>query len=147
MIVGLKSRKSRLGQNHGGGWCSFSPDFARLAIRLFEQSEAEARANPDGNCSSYPLAGIPMLFSALHCLLVEIHSGLYTGELPDSAKLSELARADDIPFITKYHPLPNDLLEKLELLWQVRHEIVHPSPRPSGETNNTQSYLVRLRQE
>ncbi len=129
---------------HSGAWASSSQDFVHLAKDLFALS-AKYSKKIDGNCSPYTLAGVPMLFSALRCLLIELNSGMW-GE-PHQAVLDDLAeRFNDVKPIVKHYPIPEDLQRHLGLLLQVRHEILHPAHRPGGEADNTPGYLRPLRE-
>ncbi len=142
---GLKSRQSRLKEFKSGAWGSFSQDFARLAYMLFEHSLQYAK-QVDGNCSIYSLAGIPVLFSALRCLLIELNDGMHGAGVTRPDVLRDLAHSSsDVSVILAHYAIPDLLRERLNLLVQVRHEIVHPSHRPSGEPNNTPAYLRYLR--
>lgn len=143
---GRKSRRSRVAEDHSGAWGSSSQDFVRLATLLFEKSATYAR-HVDGNCSVYTWAGIPMLFSALRCLLIELNSGMLTASQPNAAILDKLAESpNDVCVIVECYPtFPPELREKLELLLDVRHEIIHPAHRPGPEKTNTPGYLVSLR--
>lgn len=112
---------------------------------MLYQLSADYAAAHDGNVSIYPLAGIPPLFSALRCLLIELNGGMY-GELPRQAVLDELARAgNDVAVILANYSLPNDLKDRLLLLLQVRHEVIHPAHLPSGGESGTPDYLKPLR--
>lgn len=142
---GRESREQRARGGHSGTWASSSQDFARLANLLFAESARYARST-DGNCSIHALAGIPTLFSAMRCLLLELNAGLFSTSPPHRAILDELASAaNDVQVVLKHYSLPSDLRRKLELLLQVRHEIVHPSHQPGPEPNNTPAYLTSLR--
>lgn len=70
-------------EDHSGAWGTSSQDFIHLANLLFEKSAAYAK-HVDGNCSIYTWAGIPMLFSALRCLLVELNEGSLTASRPNT---------------------------------------------------------------
>lgn len=141
-----ESRYSRVADDHSGAWGSSSQDFVRLATLLFKTS-AEYAKHVDGNCSIYTLAGIPILFSALRCLLIELNAGMLTGSRPNETNLAKLAEsANDVHAIAECYPrFPIEIREKLELLLHVRHEIVHPAHRPGSEKNNTPEYLDPLR--
>jgi hypothetical protein len=143
---GRKSRRSRVADDHSGAWASSSQDFVRLATLLFKTS-AEYAKHVDGNCSIYTLAGIPILFSALRCLLIELNDGMLTDSPPNKTNLAKLAEsANDVCAIAECYPtFPPELRGKLELLIHVRHEIIHPAHRPAAEKNNTPGYLVPLR--
>lgn len=143
---GRESRRSRVADDHPGAWASSSQDFVRLATLLFETSAGYAK-HFDGNCSIYTLAGIPILFSALRCLLIELNDGMITGSPPNKTNLAKLAEsANDVHAIAECYPtFPVELREKLELLFQLRHEIAHPAHRPGPEKNNTPEYFDPLR--
>lgn len=146
---GRKSRKSRLVENNSGAWGSSSQDFVRLANLLFAHSLAYAK-QADGNCSIYAFSGIPTLFSALRCLLIEVNASMYSActDSPQRVEMVKIEKTNnDIQLILDHYPVSENLREKLKLLVQVRHEIIHPAHRPSREKNNTPSYLSQLRQE
>ncbi|MBK9306016.1 MAG: hypothetical protein IPM58_02750 [Nitrospira sp.] len=145
---GRDSRQSRVANHYPGVSGTSSQDFSHLAKLLF-QTSAEYAKNADGNCSIYTLAGIPILFSALHCLLIELNAGMWANSHFDKTTLVELAKSgNDVSVIAKCYPtFPDKLRQKLDLLIQVRHEILHPAHRPGPEEkNNTPEYLVSLRE-
>lgn len=87
-----------------------------------------------------------MLFSAIQCLLIELNAGMYTGFKSRPNVLADLATSsNEIAVLTKHYSVPADLREQLELLVEVRHEIIHPSHRPGAEKNSTPAYLRPLR--
>ncbi len=138
-----KSRHSRVLEERSGTWGSSSQDFLHLANLLFEKSVAHAKQT-DGNCSVYVLAGIPILFSALRCLLIELNAGMYSG-LRNKNGLAELTVAsNDIEIILRRYSIPADLKERLIFLLEIRNEIIHPAHRPE-EKNGTPAYLLPLR--
>lgn len=151
MNEGRNDRKSRLIDPKSGTWASSSQDFVRLANLLYEQSINYAKQT-DGNCSIYTLAGIPVLFSALRCVLIEMNTPL----LPSAKnaggpeKMKKLAEsANDIRFLLDQYQdrISDGLKKKLELLVEVRNEIIHPAHLPSGAKHNTPTYLGPLRHE
>ncbi|WP_129782613.1 hypothetical protein [Peristeroidobacter soli] len=142
--LGRQDRSGRLTESRGGAWASSSQDYVRLAHLLFEQSSSCARAL-DGNCSIYPLAGIPVLCSALRALLIEANSGMYgAGESRDLMKKLASA-ANELSIFSEKYAVPQLLREKLALLYEVRNEIVHPAHMPAGTTHGTPAYLLPLR--
>lgn len=144
---GRQSRRSRLVESKSGTWGSSSQDFVRLANLLYASSVRYSR-HADGNCSIYTLCGIPVLFSALRCLLIELNDGMYGGAMNRANILRELAKpGNDITVILKHYPIPPELRHRLQLLLQIRHELTHPSHRPTGERSNTPVYLQPLRDE
>lgn len=144
---GFSSRKMRVREQHGGVWGSHSQDFARLANLLYEHSAAYAK-RIDGNSSIYTLAGIPVLFSALRCLLVELNSGIFGNLADDRQALDELANsASEVRLIVRRYELPDAIRGRLALLEQVRHEILHPAHRPGEEESGTPAYLNTLKEQ
>ncbi|MBI3045225.1 MAG: hypothetical protein HYY78_20620 [Betaproteobacteria bacterium] len=142
---GRESRRSRVRDDHGGVWGSSSQDFLHLVDLLFEKSVEYAKRT-DGNCSIYALAGVPLLFSALRCLLIELNAGMHTASPPRQQVLTDLASSpNDIKVILSHYSVPTDLQRRLELLVEVRHEIVHPAHRPGSDKHNTPAYLAPLR--
>lgn len=86
-----------------------------------------------------------MLFSALRCFLVELYSGLFDDQL-DSGALRKLGSGtNDIAVLREHASLPTDLLAELTLLYEVRHEIIHPAHRPGPERDNAPAYLSGLK--
>jgi len=136
---GRESRKKRILENYGGVWGSSSQDFVRLAFMLFDQS-ADYAKNIDGNCSVYTLSGIPMLFSAIRCLMIELNSNMYSKIIIVSPE--DLANSgNDIRLIINNYELPENLKNNLEYLIELRNEIIHPSHKPVGTNDNVPSYL------
>jgi len=143
---GRESRGDRTTTLHGGAWGSSSQDFLRLATTIFHLSARYAEET-DGNCSLCTLAGIPMLFSAMRCLLIELNAGLY-GTASNQDVLKELqGRNFDSVVVVRSYRLPSVLRKRLHLLTQVRHEIIHPAHRPGRDRNNTPAYLKTLRRQ
>lgn len=143
---GRESREARLLEDAPGAWGSSSQDFAYLVRLLYRHSDEYAHAH-DGNVSLYVLAGIPMLFAAVRCLLIELASSLLCGSTRDLSRLQTLATSDnDIEQAISHYPVPDALAADLRLLVQIRHELLHPSHRPVGTPHNSPSYLDGLRQ-
>lgn len=141
---GRESRRSRTVGDHSGTWATSSQDFVRVAGLLYESSGKEAERT-DGNCSVYALAGIPMLLSALRCLLLELNAGMY-GPVESGDILSQLAdKANDVQVVCSNSSVSSELQVRLAPLIEVRHEIVHPAHRPGMEPSNTPTYLKALR--
>ena len=145
MNSGKKFREQRITENYSGVWGSSSQDFVRLAFMLFKQSADYAR-NTDKNCSVYTLAGIPMLLSALRCLLIELNSNMHSQmRIIPSEDLAK--SANDIQLVIDNYKLHEDLKSNLKYLIELRHEIIHPSHKPTGTRNNTPSYLSAIREK
>lgn len=145
MREGRNNRQGRLTENRSGVWGTSSQDFLHLANDLFKLS-ADHAARFDGNVSPYPLAGIPILFSAFRCLLIELNAGIGSSD----RKLAILKKLSDSPndisvFVGTYQPA-DGLRHDLELLYEIRNEIIHPSHLPTGTPLNTPDYLSALRE-
>ena len=143
-MAGRESRKNRIIKPNGGAWGSSSQDFVRIACILYTHS-LECANRIDGNCSIYAPSGIPMLFSALRCLLIELNSGMFSQErvIPSN----RLANSpNDIHLILEFYELPEELKNRLRTLSEVRNEIIHPSHMPEVTKNNTPAYLSVLKE-
>jgi hypothetical protein len=133
-------------EEHSGAWQSASTDYVNLAKLLYGLSAREA-AGGDGNCSAYVLAGIPMLFSALRCLMIELDGGMIRPGLPNTVALQALDETRNDVIALRQRLQPSTLLDDVQLLYEVRNEIIHPAHRPGPERNGTPGYLLRLRDE
>lgn len=142
---GRGSRISRVREDRSGPWGTSSQDFVHLAKLLYKHS-AEYAERFDGNCSVYTPAGIPILFSALRCLLIELNADIFLTGRGNTRVLEELASSsNDVTVILNHYRILPELQDQLKLLVQVRHEILHPAHRPSGDVGNTPAYLEPLR--
>jgi len=142
---GRNSRDARLLSDATGVWGTSSQDFVHLAGLLYRHSDTYA-GDHDGNVSPYALAGIPMLFSAIRCLLIELADGVWENTRDCSRLKALAASANDVEYILSRYTVPDSLAEDLRLLVQLRHELLHPSHRPAGTSHNTPAYLESLRQ-
>lgn len=142
---GKKSRDSRLTSEHGGSCATSSQDFMYLVSWLFQLSANWAEQHGGGNSSLYTPAAIPMLFSAFRCLLIELNSKILQGHNPEVLKQLSKSPNDVEVFAERYGPDP-ELLADLELLHEIRNEIVHPATLPEGTAHNTPVYLIDIRQ-
>jgi len=141
---GRENRKARLTNPSSGVWASSSQDYLRLATMLYEHSATYARS-VDGNCSPYPLVGLPLLCSILRAVLIEANNGMY-GVGRDKDALKKIAgTANEIPLLTKKYRLSEKQNSRLLLLYEVRNEIVHPSHMPAGTPHGTPNNMIGLR--
>ena len=102
---GYLSRQSRVRDSRSGPWGSSSQDFVHLANLLYRDSANYAKRF-DGNCSVYALAGIPMLLSAMRCLLIELNADISLTGRVNHALLRDLASSsNDIKIILNHYPL------------------------------------------
>jgi hypothetical protein len=142
-----KERDARLVESRSGAWASASQDYMQLCHMLYQQSCAYAEAH-DGNVSPYPLAGVPLLFSALRALLIECNSGMFGKAPAGNATLQRLCDdPNELLLLREQYSFTNEaVMDNLALLYEVRNEIVHPAHRPAGTKNNTPPYMVPLRE-
>jgi hypothetical protein len=143
-MSGTSDRKDRILSPKSGAWGSSSQDLVRLSLLLMSDSKLYA-SKYDNNFSVYALAGIPVLFSALRALLIEVNAGMYgISRKPD--RLQELAQSrNEIEYICKYYVCEAALIESLKLAYEIRNEIAHPSHMPAGTIDGTPEYLSILR--
>ncbi len=90
-----------------------------------------------------------MLWSALRCLLLELNAGLYVWNFRQENRkvLAAMAgTASDLQVIIEHYPILEPLASELHVLYEVRHEIVHPATRPGPEADHTPAYLRTLRE-
>jgi hypothetical protein len=138
-LGGTKDRVERVTQRKTGQWSSVSSDLLYLASRLYKLSEQEADAAIDKRTSKMVFAGIPLLLSSLYSLIIECESiGVLTA--PDVDPMKSLPHV----LSTKYG-LSGELLKDFECLCEVRNEIVHPVPLPTGSKDNWPEYLRRVK--
>ena len=132
---GAKDRAARIGQRRSGVWRTVSSDLLYLASKLYKLSEQEANYSATGNSSKMVFAGIPLLMASIHALIIECESMGVIGP----------------PAIDPWKPLPEVLsaryglsgecLKDFECLCEIRNEIVHPVPLPTGSSDNWPDYL------
>ncbi len=137
---GRKSREDRLTTEKSGAWASSSTDFVVLVRHLYCHSRDYAES-VDGNYSPYALCAIPMLFSALRCLMIEYESF----PPPDRAVLEVLTKPNDFANMLNRYKVTGQLLREAELLNGIRNEIAHPAHRPTGTPDNWPGYLREIK--
>ncbi len=87
-----------------------------------------------------------MLVSALRCLLIEANVGVFSGQAERRSILADLANSgNELRFVASHYKLENALAKDIELLSEVRNEILHPAHRPAGTLHGTPEYLAELR--
>ena len=136
---GTKDRVERVKQRKIGQWSTVSSDLLFLASRLYKLSEKEALASKDGKSSKMVFAGIPLLLSSLTSLIIECESiGVVTA--PVVEPLEPLPEV-----LSTWYGLSGELLKEFECLCEIRNEIVHPVPLPTGTSDNWPEYLRRVK--
>jgi hypothetical protein len=140
VAVGKKDRDERLLVRKSGAFASSSVDFVVL-VRLLYSASREHAKGIGGNCSPYALCAIPMLLTALRCLMVEYESARPTNE----ATLEKLTKPNDFLAMLEYYRAPNELMGEARLLCEIRNEIIHPAHLPAGTSDNWPDYLRELK--
>jgi len=138
--TGRRDRESRIIDQKSGSWASSSQDLLYLAVRLFRISKEESASMPDHNMSRFVYAGIPFLLAAVHSFIVE-----YEGILPTRPLPIELSREPLAEIMEKNYGLSGDALQDLKDLVEIRNEIIHPVPLPTGTQDNWPTYLKRVK--
>ena len=140
-LGGSKDREQRLTQWRSGSWGTVSQDLLHLVAKLFRLSKAEAESSEDRNSSRFVYAGIPLLVSALRSFIIEYES---IGSLiPPPAELNDPL----VKLLADRYGAGAGLLADLEYLSEIRNEILHPVPLPSGTPDNWPEYLRRLKEK
>jgi hypothetical protein len=136
---GTKDRLDRVKQRKTGQWSTVSSDLLFLASRIYKLSEKEAQASKDGKSSKMVFAGIPLLLSSLTSLIIECESiGVLTA--PAVEPLEPLPEV-----LSTRYGISGELLKDFECLCEIRNEIVHPVPLPTGSSDNWPEYLRRVK--
>jgi len=138
-IEGMKDRVDRVKQRKTGQWSSVSSDLLYLAARLYQLSEKEANASIDKRTSKMVFAGIPLLLSSLAALIIECES-IDVLTAPAVEPLVPLPKV-----LSEKYGMSGELLKDFECPCEVRNEIVHPVPLPTGTKDNWPEYLRRVK--
>ncbi len=113
-----------------------------MAAQLFRLSQDEAGQQSDKNHSRFAYAGIPLLLAAVWSFAVEYEGILNLGPMP--AELSGNSLSESMR--TRYG-VSGDLLQDLGDLMEIRNEILHPVPLPTGTRDNWPDYLRRVKEK
>lgn len=139
---GRDDRLGRVTQRRSGAWGTTSQDLLYLTSKLFRNSKGEASSSSDGNTSRFVYAGVPLLLAALHSFTIE-YEGIGTlGSLP-----AELIEAPLAKLMETRYGVSGGLLEELRDLIEIRNEIIHPVPLPTGTPDNWPDYLRRVKEK
>src|SRR6266404_5406716 len=138
--MGRVERADRITQRKSGAWGTSSQDFLMVVARLFRLSEQEASSRPDGNTSRYVYAGIPLLLAACHSFIIEYEGIMNVGPMPPI-----LSKREPLVKLLKGYGATSDLITDLRDLVEIRNEIIHPVPLPTGTPDNWPKYLRRIK--
>jgi hypothetical protein len=146
MKPGRSSRGQRLTSYMQGAWGTHSQDYMRLAPILFQASAGYAKRDKEQNVSPYPIAGVPLLLSALRAVLIECNSGVFDMNEDKLVMQRFASEPNELGILRDRYQVTGDLYDQLELMYEVRNEIVHPALRPAGTTDMTPHYLRPLKE-
>jgi hypothetical protein len=140
-IGGTKDRIWRVGQRQSGQWRTVSSDLVFLASKMYKLSEQEAKSSHSGKTSQMVFAGIPLLVASIYALIIECESLGVLGPpaVDPMAALSKVLK-------TRYG-VSGELLKDFQCLCEVRNEILHPIPLPTGTADNWPNYLRRIKEK
>jgi len=121
-----------------------SNDIFYLVDTLHRQARAEA-ASLDGNASSYVWAALPMLLSGLSATIVEQEALFWHQRKPDRVQV--LIDERYLPKqLERLYGLNGGELADLKILVELRNEIIHPAPTPTGTPDNWPDTLRAFKQ-
>lgn len=137
---GKQDRDARLREWRAGPWSTHHSMLVEVVRDLYQSSRSGG-----GTSSWLAYAGIPLLVSALQSFIIEYESLLSF----DRSCLEPLTRGGlsglrDL-LETRYR-VRGKLLEEAGLLIEVRNEMVHPVPLPTGSPDNWPGYLRPLKE-
>ncbi len=140
--AGRTDRSGRITLPKSGSWGTVSQDFLFLTASLYRLSRDEATSRPDRKTSRFVYVGIPLLLAAIQSFAIEYEGMLRAEPLPIELSADSLARLME----TRYG-VTGDLLENLRDLTEIRNEIIHPNPMPTGTPDNWPDYLRHIKQK
>jgi hypothetical protein len=140
--AGRNDRLSRVTEHRSGAWGTVSQDLLHLAAKLFRLSKDESNSQLDKNTSRFVYAGIPLLLAAVHSFAVEYEGILNLEPLPAELSTDPLAKLMETRYGLSGRPL-----EDLRDLIEIRNEIIHPHPMPTGTPDNWPDYLRHIKQK
>ncbi len=131
---GRLDRSNRVTRPKQGSWGSTSQDLLFVASRLFCLSKHES--------PRFVYAGIPLLLAAIHTFAIEYEALLNLELVGAELSTDSLARIMQVRY-----GVSGVLLRELEDLIEIRNEIIHPVPLPSGTPDNWPDYLRRVKEK
>lgn len=139
---GRCDRFGRITSRKSGAWASTSQDLLWVTAKLFRLSSDESRRQADKNNSRFVYAGIPLLLAAVWSFAIEYEGMLNLGSMPP-----ELAGNSLADLMRTRYAVSGDLLRNLQDLIEIRNEILHPVPLPTGTQDNWPDYLRHVKQK
>ena len=105
-----------------------------MASRLFRLSSQES--------PRFVYAGIPLLLAATHSFAIEFEALLNLEPVA-----AELSKDSLVKIMQLRYGVSGVLLRDLEDLVEIRNEIIHPMPLPSGTSDDWPDYLRRVKEK
>lgn len=139
---GRIDRRDRISNRKSGGWATTSQDLLSVASKQFALSKDEASRSSDKNHSRFVYAGLPLLLAAAWSFAIEYESMLALGSLPPELSTNSL-----VDLMQNRFGVAGDLLRDLRDLMEIRNEILHPVPLPTGTRDNWPDYLRHIKQK
>ncbi|HXX22268.1 MAG TPA: hypothetical protein VEO19_03865 [Terriglobia bacterium] len=137
---GKQDRDGRLREWRAGPWSTHHSMLVEVIRDLYQSSRSGAAGS-----SWVAYAGIPLLVSALQSFVIEYECLLSS----DRTCLEPLTRgglAGLREMLETRYRVRGKLLEEAGLLIEVRNEMVHPVPLPTGSSDNCPEYLRPLKE-
>jgi hypothetical protein len=142
---GKRNRDERLLKPSAGGWGSYHSLFVHMAGELYHPSGLQASAG-SGNGSWFPYAAVPVLLAALQSFIIEYECTLGW----DRTCLEPLTQSGFgglLKLLETRYRVGGKLLEEARDLIEVRNEMIHPVPLPTGTEDNCPAYLRHLKEQ
>ncbi len=116
-----------------------------LARELYQLSRSNASSSVSGNASWVVYAGIPLLMSALQSFVIE-YECMFQGDRACLEPLTRGGLTGLVELLQTRYGVQGKLLEEARGLIQVRNEMVHPVPLPTGTDDDCPPHLRHLKQ-
>jgi len=113
----------------------------QVVAKLFQLSRAESAGARDGNMSQFVYAALPLLPASVWSFAIEYEGIHYLA----SSLPAELTGPSLTALMETYYRITGDLLEDCRDLMEIRNEIIHPVPLPTGTPDNWPDYLRRVK--
>jgi hypothetical protein len=138
--AGRTDRRGRIEQRKSGVGGTTSQDILMVVSRLYRLSKDESSSRHDKNHSRFVYAGIPLLLAAVWSFAIEYEGSMNVGPVRTNLATDPLVKV----LKTQYN-VSGSLLEDLQDLVEIRNEILHPVPLPTGTPDNWPNYLRRVK--
>ena len=116
-----------------------------LTRELYELSRLRACSSVRRNASWVVYAGIPLLVSALQSFVIE-YECMFQGDRACLEPLTRGGLTGLVELLETRYGVQGKLLEEARGLIEVRNEMVHPVPLPTGTEDDCPTHLRHLKQ-